>query len=63
MNEEIRNEIVRRWQQKAPMRRIARDLNLARDTVKSVIGRWEAERAGQGSAPQSTRKRRPSLVN
>ena len=63
MNEEIRNEIVRRWQQKTSMRRIARDLNLARDTVKGVIRRWEAERAGQGAAPQPTRARRPSLVD
>jgi transposase len=61
MNEEIRHEIVRRWQQKASMRRIARDLNLARDTVQSVIRRWEAERAGQGSTASGAR--RPSLVD
>jgi transposase len=61
MNEEIRHEIVRRWQQKASMRRIAGDLGLARDTVKSVIRRWEAERTGQGSTAPATR--RPSLVD
>jgi transposase len=61
MNEEIRHEIVRRWQQKTSMRRIARDLNVARDTVQSVVRRWEAERAGQGSTAPATR--RPSLVD
>jgi transposase len=61
MNEEIRNEIVRRRQGGASIRRIARDLNVARDTVRSVIRRWEAERAGQGSTAPAAR--RPSLVD
>jgi transposase len=61
MNEEIRHEIVRRRQGGASIRRIARDLNVARDTVQSVIRRWEAERAGQGSTAPTTR--RPSLVD
>ena len=61
MNEEIRNEIVRRRQGGASLRRIARDLNLARDTVQSVIRRWEADRAGQGSTAPAAR--RPSLVD
>jgi transposase len=61
MNEEIRHEIVRRRQGGASIRRIASDLNVARDTVRSVIRRWEAGRAGQGSSAPATR--RPSLVD
>ena len=61
MNEEIRHEIVRRRQGGASIRRIARELQLARDTVQSVIRRWEAERAGQGPTAPATR--RPSLVD
>jgi transposase len=61
MNEEIRHEIVRRRQGGASIRRIARDLNVARDTVQSVIRRWEADRAGQGSPAPVVR--RPSLVD
>jgi transposase len=61
MNEELRNEIVRRHQGGAPMRRIARDLGVARDTVQTVLRRWQAERAGQGSGAAAPR--RPSLVD
>jgi transposase len=61
MNEELRHEIVRRRQGGASIRRIARDLNLARDTVGSVIRRWEAERAGPATASKPSR--RPSQVD
>src|SRR5580658_7933724 len=61
MNEEIRHQIVQRRQGGASIRRIAGDLNVARDTVQSVIRRWEAERAGQDSTAPTTR--RPSLVD
>ncbi len=61
MNEETRNEIVRRRQDGASMRRIARELNIARDTVQSVIRRWEADRAGRDSPAPAAR--RPSLVD
>jgi transposase len=61
MNEEIRHEIVRRRQGGASIRRIARDLNLARDTVQGIIRRWEVDRAGQGPTPPLAR--RPSLVD
>ena len=62
MIEATRNEIVRRRQSGTSMRRIAKDLGLARDTVQSVVRRWEAERAGQGpSLPVPAR--RPSLVD
>jgi transposase len=62
MNEELRNEIVRRRQGGASLRQIARDLGLARETVQSVLRRWEAERTGQGSSAAG-KSRRPSLVD
>jgi transposase len=60
MNEELRNEIIRRWQGGASLRRLARELSLARETVQGVVRRWQAGRAGQG---KPTRVRRPSLVD
>jgi len=64
MNEELRNEIVRRWQGKTPQRRIAKDLGVARDTVQSVIRRWQAERAGQeASGERAAPERRPSQLD
>jgi transposase len=60
MNEDLRHEIVRRRQGGASLRRIARDLGVARETVHNVIRRWEAERAGAGAPP---RPRRPSQVD
>jgi transposase len=62
MNEEVRNEIIRRWQGGASMRRLARELGVARDTVQSVVRRWQAERAGQ-EASAAMPARRPSLVD
>jgi transposase len=62
MNEELRNEIIRRWQGGASVRRLARELGLARDTVHTVVRRWQAERAGQAAAA-GRRPRRPSLVD
>jgi transposase len=62
MNEELRNEIVRRRQGGTSVRRIAKDLGVARDTVQSVLRRWEAARAGQESAMPAP-ARRPSLVD
>ena len=62
MNEELRNEIIRRWQGGASVRRLARELGLARDTVHTVVRRWQAERAGQ-EAPATRPARRPSLVD
>src|SRR6516225_6946693 len=62
MNEELRHEIVRRHQGGASMRRIARDLGLARETVQSALRRWQAERAGQEAAA-GVPARRPSRVD
>jgi transposase len=61
MNDELRHEIVRRRQGGASLRRIARELGLARETVQNVIRRWEAERQGGDGRP--TRPRRPSQVD
>lgn len=62
MTEELRHEIIRRRQGGASLRRIARDLGLARDTVQSVVRRWEAGRNG-AVADQRVAARRPSLVD
>src|SRR5262245_2183434 len=62
MNEEMRNEIIRRWQGGASIRCLAREMGLARDTVQTAVRRWQAERAGQEPAA-SRRARRPSLVD
>ena len=43
-------------------RKIARDLGVARDTVQTVLRRWQAERAGQGGDTAKS-SRRPSLVD
>ncbi len=64
MNEELRHEIVRRRQGGASMRRIAQNLGVARETVQSVIRRWQAERAGSAaSGPLPVPIRRPSRVD
>lgn len=59
MNEQTRNEIVSRHRAGASIRRIARELGLARNTVSGALGRVEAQRAG---ADNSTR-RRPFLLD
>ena len=51
MNEQLRNEIVQRWQAQTPQRQIARELGLARTTVQHVIYRFQQERSGQVPAP------------
>jgi transposase len=70
MNEETRNEIIRRRQNGTSMRRIAKDLGVARDTVQSVVRRWQTERGErveisgtEPATPGSSVKRRPSLVD
>lgn len=64
MNEKLRNEIVQRWQAQTPARRIARELGVARNTVRRVIERFEKERAGQTpAAPLRPPLRRPSRLD
>jgi transposase len=60
MNEATRNEVMRRWQAGASMRAIARDLGLARNTVRAALAGVLAARAGQ--AP-GARAPRPSLLD
>ena len=59
MTEQTRNEIVRRWRAGASMRRIARELGLARNTVSLALRQVEGRRAGDGSGPE----RRPCLLD
>jgi transposase len=47
MTEEMRNEIVQRWQQGASKRQIADEIGMSRRTVSRVLDRVEAERSGQ----------------
>ncbi len=57
MNEALRHDIVRRHQGGASVRQIADDLKLARQTVRGVIRRWQADRAGPEAPPASPPKR------
>jgi transposase len=59
MTEQTRNEIISRWRAGASVRRIARELGLARNTVRRALGRVEARRAGDGPGP----RRRPCLLD
>jgi IS30 family transposase len=59
MTEQTRNEIISRWRAGASVRRIARELGLARNTVSRALGRVEARRAGDGPGP----RRRPCLLD
>ena len=63
MIEEIRHEIVRRHQGGASVRRIAADLNLARQTVRDVIRRWHAERDEPSPVLPARRQRRSSKLD
>jgi transposase len=59
MNEDLRNEIIRRWGDGASQRAIARLLGLSRPTVQRVLSKQEAERRGEKPEPV----RRPSLLD
>jgi transposase len=63
MTEEIRHEIVRRRQGGASIRRIAEDLDLARQTVRDAVVRWEAERTGPEASPAPPPRRRASALD
>jgi transposase len=60
MTEPKRNEIVSRWRAGSSIRKIAREMGLARNTVRSVLTQMEARRAGLESSPIS---RRPSRLD
>jgi transposase len=59
MTELTRNEIIRRWHAGCSVRRIARELGPARNTVSRVLHEIEAQRAGTASTPL----RRPSRLD
>lgn len=64
MNEELRNEIVRRQQAKMSLRRIEAELHVSRRTIQRVLAQREAERGGEGSAGlPAPPKRRKSLLD
>ena len=56
MNQQKRNEIIGRWQAGASIRKIARALGLARNTVSKVLSQVQARR--EGDALQSPPRRR-----
>jgi transposase len=65
MNSQIRNEIVRRWYGGQSIRGVAREMKIARKTVKDVLELHELQRQ-QGAVPtelQPPQTRRASLVD
>ena len=58
MTEQKRNEIVSRFRAGASIRRIARDLELARNTVSGVLAQVQAQWAGTDAAMPSRRRSR-----
>lgn len=59
MTELTRDEIIRRWHAGSSIRRIARELGLARNTISRVLTEVDAQRTGTASAPL----RRPSRLD
>ena len=57
MTERKRNEIVSRWRAGSSIRKIAREMGLARGTVSKVLAQIEAQRTGHEGSPI---QRRPS---
>jgi len=64
MNEQLRNETVRRWRAGQSLRGIAKDLQLARKTVKRIIQAHQQQREEGVVAPELTaRKKRRSQLD
>jgi transposase len=62
MNEDLRNEILRRWHGRQPIRGICRDLGVSRRSVGRVIARHQQERAMGVTGLPAPRQERGSLV-
>ncbi len=62
MNQQTRNEVIRRWNQQQSLRSIARELHLSRETVRRIVDRYRRDR-GEIDSPTPHRKRRPSKVD
>jgi DNA-binding transcriptional MocR family regulator len=58
MTEPKRNEIISRWRAGSSIRKIAREMGLARNTVSRVLEEIEAQRAGHESSPIRRRRSR-----
>jgi len=65
MNPELENEVVRRWQQGASRRRIARELKISRDSVSKILGEHTQGRAAGLPHPDlpTPPRRRGSIVD
>jgi transposase len=60
MTEPKRNEIISRWRAGSSIRKIAREMGMARNTVSGVLKEIEAQRAGHEGLPA---RRRPSRLD
>jgi transposase len=60
MTEPKRNEIISRWRAGSSIRKIAREMGLARNTVSSVLAQIEVQRTGHEDPPV---RRRPSRLD
>ena len=60
MTEPKRNEIISRWRAGSSIRKIARELGMARNTVSGVLAQIEAQRTGHEGPPV---RRRPSRLD
>ena len=58
MTEPKRNEIISRWRAGSSIRKIAREMGLARNTVSNVLAQIEAQRTGHERSPIRRRRSR-----
>ena len=63
MNEDVRNEVLRRWYGGQSIRGIARELHLSRKTVAGLIAEHQQQRAQGASGLPTPRESRGSLVD